>query len=215
MKKIVIFDLDGTLLNTLQDLTHSTNFALKQFNFPQKTMEEVRTFVGNGVSKLIELAIPEGKNNKNFNECLKIFKEHYRQNMYNNTTPYYDIEKILKKLKKQNLKIAVVSNKFDLAVKEICKKYFGNLIDYAYGENEAKGIHKKPAPDSVLQVLKDSGFKTNDAVYIGDSEVDIQTAKNSNIQCISVTWGYKDAQFLIDNGATTIINKPDEILKYL
>lgn len=215
MKKIVIFDLDGTLLNTLDDLADSTNFALSKFNYPTRTIEEVRQFVGNGVAKLIERAIPEGKNNPNFEKCLAIFKENYAQNMYNKTAPYNGILDMLANLKSKGLKIAVVSNKFDLAVKELCQKYFNGYIDFAAGENEAAGIKKKPAPDTVLEVLKEFNLKPNEAIYVGDSDVDIMTAKNSEMPCISVTWGFRDEKFLLSYGATILIDSPDEIYRHL
>lgn len=215
MKKTVIFDLDGTLLNTLDDLADSTNYALSKFGYPTRTIEEVRQFVGNGVAKLIERAIPEGKNNPNFEKCLAIFKENYAQNMYNKTAPYNGIIEMLSNLKSKGIKIAVVSNKFDLAVKELCKKYFEGFIDFAAGENEAQGIKKKPAPDTVISVLNEFNFAPEDAVYVGDSDVDIMTAKNSKMPCISVTWGFRDEKFLLENGATILINAPSEIYNHL
>lgn len=215
MKKTVIFDLDGTLLNTLDDLADSTNYALSKFGYPTRTIEEVRQFVGNGVAKLIERAIPEGKNNPNFEKCLAIFKENYAQNMYNKTAPYNGIIEMLSNLKSKGIKIAVVSNKFDLAVKELCKKYFEGFIDFAAGENEAQGIKKKPAPDTVISVLNEFNFAPEDAVYVGDSDVDIMTAKNSKMPCISVTWGFRDKKFLLENGATILINAPSEIYNHL
>lgn len=215
MKKTVIFDLDGTLLNTLDDLADSTNYALSRFGYPARTIEEVRQFVGNGVAKLIERAIPEGKNNPNFEKCLAIFKENYAQNMYNKTAPYNGIIEMLSNLKSKGIKIAVVSNKFDLAVKELCKKYFEGFIDFAAGENEAQGIKKKPAPDTVISVLNEFNFVSEDAVYVGDSDVDIMTAKNSKMPCISVTWGFRDEKFLLENGATILINAPSEIYNHL
>lgn len=215
MKKAVIFDLDGTLLNTLDDLADSTNYALSKFGYPTRTIEEVRQFVGNGVAKLIERAIPEGKNNPNFEKCLAIFKENYAQNMYNKTAPYNGIIEMLSNLKSKGIKIAVVSNKFDLAVKELCKKYFEGFIDFAAGENEAQGIRKKPAPDTVISVLNEFNFASEDAVYVGDSDVDIMTAKNSQMPCISVTWGFRDEKFLLENGATILINAPSEIYNHL
>lgn len=214
-KKAVIFDLDGTLLNTLEDLTDSTNFALSKLDFPPKTIEQVRHYVGNGVTKLIERAIPEGLNNPNFEKCLNLFKGHYKENMFNKTVTYDGIIPILEKLKSHRIKTAVVSNKFDDAVKGLCKKYFDGLIDFCAGENELQGIRKKPAPDTVLKVLNEFGIKSDDAIYIGDSEVDIQTAKNADIECISVLWGFKDKEFLLDNGAQILISKPHEIFKYL
>lgn len=215
MKKAVIFDLDGTLLNTLDDLADSTNYALSRFGYPTRTIEEVRQFVGNGVAKLIERAIPEGKNNPNFEKCLAIFKENYAQNMYNKTASYNGIIEMLSNLKSRGIKIAVVSNKFDLAVKELCKKYFEGFIDFAAGENEAQGIKKKPAPDTVISVLNEFNFAPEDAVYVGDSDVDIMTAKNSKMPCISVTWGFRDEKFLLENGATILINAPSEIYNHL
>lgn len=215
MKKTVIFDLDGTLLNTLDDLADSTNYALSKFGYPTRTIDEVRQFVGNGVAKLIERAIPEGKNNPNFEKCLAIFKENYAQNMYNKTAPYNGIIEMLSNLKSKGIKIAVVSNKFDLAVKELCKKYFEGFIDFAAGENEAQGIKKKPAPDTVISVLNEFNFASEDAVYVGDSDVDIMTAKNSKMSCISVTWGFRDEKFLLENGATILINAPSEIYNHL
>lgn len=215
MIKVIIFDLDGTLLNTLQDLTNSTNFALKYFNYPQRTIDEIRSFVGNGVALLIERAIPNGRNNENFTKCLEIFKQNYSKNMNNNTKPYEGILELLKKLREENYKIAVVSNKFDLAVKDLCKRYFPNLIDIAAGENEQCGIRKKPAPDTVNQVLKDLNLKNSEAVYIGDSEVDIQTAENAQMPCISVSWGFKTNEFLMKHNAQIIVNTPNEILKEL
>jgi len=205
----IIFDLDGTLLNTLEDLKNSTNFALMNFGYEEKTLAEIKEFVGNGVTKLIERAIPNGLKNKDFDKCLKTFKEHYSQNMNNNTKPYPGIIEILTTLKRNDYKIAVVSNKYDSAVKELCNKYFGELIDIAIGENV--DVKKKPAPDSVLKALEELKSSNNGSVYVGDSEVDIQTAKNAKLPCISVTWGFKTKAFLLQNGAIKIIDTPPEI----
>ena len=179
-KKLVIFDLDGTLLNTLDDLTYSTNFALEQLGYEPKTLKQVRSYVGNGVVKLIERAIPNGKKNPKFDICLSLFKSHYEQNMYNKTKPYEGIIELLAYLKSKGIKVAVVSNKFDAAVKELCKKYFSGFVDIAVGEDEANGINKKPAPDSVYKVLEYFGVTQDNAIYVGDSEVDIKTAINAN-----------------------------------
>lgn len=211
-KKLVIFDLDGTLLNTLQDLCDSTNYALERFGYPKRSIDEIRNFVGNGVKKLIERSVPIGAD---YSQCLEVFKNYYSLHMFDKTTPYNDIIEILSQLKTLKIKTAVVSNKYDLAVKELCKKYFSDLIDFAVGENEKKGIRKKPAPDSILSILKKFDIASQEAVYVGDSEVDIQTAINSNIECVSVTWGFKDKDFLSANGAKIIIDKPKELIKYL
>lgn len=207
--KTVIFDMDGTLLYTLEDLTDSTNYALKQFGFPERTIDEVRNFVGNGVGLLIERAIPDGRNNPNFEECLKVFKEHYSKNMYNKTKPYDGVIEMLKKLKSEGYKIAIVSNKFDSAVKDLCKRYFRGLIDAAVGQRD--NIAKKPAPDSVNEVISELNSDKSECIYVGDSDVDIQTAENAELGCISVVWGYKDIDFLYKNGASVLVYSPEEI----
>ena len=213
--KAVIFDLDGTLLNTIEDLKESTNFALSAFGYPIKTVEEVNSFVGDGVSKLIERAIPNGKDNKDFEPCLQMFKFFYSQNMLNQTKPYDGITELLETLKAKGIKTAVVSNKFDSAVKELTKKYFDGLISVSIGENEKEGIKKKPAPDMVLKALKELDVQPSDAVYAGDSNTDILTAQNTGIPCISVSWGFRTKEFLLENGAKTIIDYPSELLNCL
>ena len=214
-KKIVIFDLDGTLLNTLIDLTNSTNFALQSFGYPQKTVEQVRDYVGNGVVKLIERAIPDGLANPDFENCLNLFKQDYKKNMYKNVRVYDGISGLLAALKNMDIKISVVSNKFDLAVKDLCNKLFPDLIDAAYGENEAEGIKKKPSPDMVLKVMNSFSLTKEECLYVGDSEVDIETAYNAGIDCVSVTWGFKSIEFLKEHGAKNIVNTPSEIINYL
>ena len=207
----VIFDLDGTLLYTLEDLTDSTNYVLEKHGFPKKTIEEVKTYVGNGVSMLIERAIPEGVNNPDFENCLSDFKTHYSKNMYNKTKPYDGIIPLLTKLKGNGYKLAVVSNKYDSAVKSLCKKYFPNFIDIAIGSV----VNVKPSPEMVLNIIKKLGVTNDECIFVGDSEVDIQTAKNADIPCISVIWGYKTIDFLYNNGAETIIYTPDELLELI
>ena len=215
MKKIVLFDLDGTLLDTLEDLTDSTNFALESLNYSKKSILEIRSFVGNGVAKLIKRALPLDVSAEQYEKCLEIFKNHYRKNMYNKTKPYDGIITMLENLKTKKIKIGIISNKFDLAVKELCAKYFSGLYDIALGENEAKGICKKPSPDLVLKVLENYKIDKHNSIYIGDSEIDIQTANNAGIGCISVLWGFKDEKFLKENNAKIFVHAPNEILKYL
>lgn len=210
MINTLIFDLDGTLLNTLEDLKDSTNFVLKKYNYPLRTIDEIRIFVGNGIEKLIERVIPEGTNNPKYSECLNLFKKHYAENMYNKTKPYNGIMDMLIKLNKNNLKIAVVSNKIDFAVKDLCKKYFGNKIQIALGSTET--MKRKPAPDSVLNVMKQLKSKKEETLYIGDSDTDVKTAKNANLTCIGVTWGFRSKETLIEEGADYIIDSPDELL---
>ena len=211
MIKTVIFDLDGTLLNTLEDLKDSTNFALAQFNFPTRTLEEIRNFVGNGVKVLIERAVPAGTDSQTIEKCLAIFKENYSKNMYNHTKPYNGINQILTKLKEKGLKIAVVSNKFDSAVKNLCNLYFENLIDIAIGQ--ADDVPKKPAPNGVFKAMKFLMAEKSSTVYVGDSEVDVATAQNADLPCIGVTWGFRDEKDLV--GAKYIIGEPIELLEII
>lgn len=213
MINTIIFDLDGTLLNTLEGLKNSTNFALKKFNCPEITLEQTRSFVGNGVRKLIERAIPNGEQNPDFEKCLNTFKEHYSKTMYQKTVAYDGIEDMLTELKKRGVKTGVVSNKFDTAVKELCKNYFDGLIIVAIGESP--NVRKKPAPDSVLKAMKILGAKPENTLYVGDSDVDIQTAKNTNLKSVGVTWGFRDRELLEEEGADFIINTPCELLELI
>ena len=216
MKKAVIFDLDGTLLYTLEDLADSVNFALEKYNLNKCTVGDVRTFVGNGVEKLMRRAVAQTEktfSEENFQGCLNVFKEHYKNNMQSKTKPYAGVESLLAELKKSGVKTAVVSNKFDVAVKQLCDFYFGELIDIAVGESSV--VAKKPVPDGVLFVVDKFGFVAEDCIYVGDSEVDIQTANNAGIECISVDWGYKDREFLLTNGAKRIVSTVSELQKFL
>ena len=206
MIKTVIFDLDGTLLNTLEDLKDATNFALSKFGYPERSLEEVRCFVGNGVKKLIERAVPD--NCENVDECLCVFKKNYSENMCNHTAPYNGILKILLDLKSYGVKIGVVSNKFDSAVKDLCKKYFGDLVDVAIGQ--ADNVPKKPAPDAVFKAMKELNAEKSTTVYVGDSDVDVETAKNANLVSIGVTWGFRSRKDL--EGADFIIDNPCDIV---
>lgn len=209
----IIFDLDGTLLNTLFDLKESTNFALKKYGYQEKTIDEVRMFVGNGVAKLIERALPDGINNPAYKNCLEDFKKDYKIRMYDHTAPYEGILEMLEKLNAAGIKTAVVSNKFDAAVKELCKKYFGKRIPVAIGESE--NVKKKPAPDSVLRAMDLLHAKKNKTIYCGDSDVDVQTAKNSGLPCIGVSWGFRDKALLEKEGADYIVDSPNELISLL
>jgi len=209
----VIFDLDGTLLNTLEDLTDSVNFALALYGFPCRKMAEVKSFVGNGVARLMELSIPDGINNPQYEKCLADFRHHYSRNMQNKTDAYEGIMELLGQLSKENYKIAIVSNKFDKAVKELNQVYFGKYIKVAIGESE--NVSKKPAPDTVFKALGELGSTANKAVYVGDSEVDVKTAKNSGLICIGVAWGFRDRKVLEQKGAEYIIDTPQELLKII
>lgn len=209
----IIFDLDGTLLNSLEDLRVSVNYALFGFKYPKQTLDMVRRNVGNGIEKLMERSLPDGKDNVNYEVCLEIFKEHYKTHMSVNTKPYPHIIETLAALKSRGYKLAVVSNKFDAAVKPLCQKYFKSLIDVAIGQS--KDTKKKPAPDTVYMALDELKSSAETSIYVGDSEVDIQTAKNSGMDCISVSWGFKTKEFLEQNGASVIIDTPLEIFNYI
>ena len=208
MYKTVIFDLDGTLLDTLQDLHSSVNAALAQYGLPSRSIDEVRCFIGNGIAKLVQRAIGT-ENQAYFDGVLSAFKAHYGAHCKDKTSPYEGVLEVWKTLKAAGVKTAVVSNKPDALVKALCEKYFDGLIDVAIGENEAGGERKKPAPDGLKRVLQTLGNGTS--VYIGDSDVDVQTAKNTGIDCISVSWGFRERAFLLERGATKIVDKAEEI----
>ncbi len=211
--KAVIFDLDGTLLDTLGDLTTSVNAATQAHGYPVHSQEAVCSFVGNGVYRLIERAIPGGAGNESFTSVLEYFKEHYARHMYDTTGAYAGIDEALASLKQKGYKLAVVSNKFDAAVKELCRRYFSEYIEVAIGECEAAGIKKKPAPDTVLAALAQLGYSNEEAVYVGDSDVDVHTAKNSGMPCISVLWGFRARAFLEGEGATLFANDARELVQ--
>lgn len=207
--KTYIFDLDGTLLDTLNDLHASCNYALRTHGMPERSLEEVRQFVGNGVKKLMERAIPDGLENPLFEDTLQTFRQHYLLHNLDTTLPYPGIMEMLQQLKAQGKRIAVVSNKFYAATQDLCKHFFGDTIQVAIGERE--DIKKKPAPDTVLEALRQLQVTRQDAVYVGDSEVDVETARNSGIPCISVLWGFRNKSFLLSHGATTFIETPNEL----
>lgn len=205
-----VFDLDGTLLDTLGDLAASTNYALAANGMPTRTVEEVRMFVGNGVKKLMERAVPEGLANPRFEETYRCFREHYMEHNLDTTAPYPHVLEMLAALKARGKQLAVVSNKFYAATQELCAHFFGAYIDVAIGERET--IRKKPAPDTVLEALRQLGAAKEGAVYIGDSDVDIDTARNCGIPCVSVLWGFRDRDFLLRHGAETLVSSPLELL---
>ena len=208
--KMIIFDLDGTILDTLEDLFLSTNYALRKSGFPERSIEEVRCFVGNGIRKLIERAVPEQTPENLINQVHQDFTKYYAQHCADHTKPYSGILEILQKFRNAGIKTAVVSNKADYAVQTLCADYFPGLFDAVAGERE--GIRRKPAPDAVLAVLHDLQILPEQAVYIGDSDVDIATAENSGLPCISVEWGFRDRAFLLQHGAQKIISVPEELL---
>lgn len=207
--KLAIFDMDGTILDTLADLKNSMNYTLEQFNCPKRTLDEVRLFVGNGIRNLIIRAAPPATDENTIDKMFAVFNEHYAVHCNDNTRPYDGIADLLKQLRINGVKTAVVSNKADYAVQTLVEKFFSGLFDYAVGEKA--GVRKKPCPDSVNEVLKTLNIDRKDAVYIGDSEVDIATAENAKMDCISVDWGFRDRDVLIKNGATVIVSKTDRL----
>lgn len=207
-----IFDLDGTLLDTLADLAASVNYALRQCGMPEHSVEDVRRFVGNGVRLLMERAVPQGAGNPQFDAAFATFRQHYMTHSLDTTRPYDGIPEMLAALRAKGCRTAVVSNKFMLATQELMRHFFPDTIEVAIGEHEAEGIRKKPAPDTVIEALRQLGVGKENAVYIGDSDVDIQTACNCGLPCISVLWGFRDRDFLIQHGAETFISAPSELL---
>ena len=209
----VVFDLDGTLLDTLGDLRDSVNFALQKNNLPERTTEEIRSFVGNGIRLLIELSVPENTPDEITDKCFQDFKEYYKDHSAILTKPYDHIIDLMKTLKSKGIKIAVISNKADFAVKTLMEDYFSGLYDCAYGERA--GVPRKPEPDGVLDAIKEMGSEIENTVYIGDSEVDVVTSKNAKLPCIAVTWGFRDKKVLEDLNPEYIVDSPKEILNII
>ncbi|NLL94092.1 MAG: HAD family hydrolase [Clostridiales bacterium] len=207
----IIFDLDGTLLDTLVDLNKSVNYALEKNGFPVKTLEETRRFLGNGMGRLVMSSLPEGTSEEIFNIVLGDFKKYYEIHSNDNTKLYEGIDKLLDILKKLNYNLAIVSNKVQSAVSTLRTRYFDTTISVAFGEQV--GIKRKPAPDMVFMAMKEFNASPDETLYVGDSEVDIQTAINAGIDCVSVDWGFRSADELMEAGATIIIEEPLALLE--
>lgn len=209
----IIFDLDGTLLDTLKDLTNSVNYALTRYNLPVHSLDRVRQMVGNGIYVLFEQAIPLGRSFEKYEECVKTFQEHYELHKKDFTKPFPGIMELLESCCNKGYKMAVVSNKFDLAVKQLCEEFFSPYITTAIGESSR--IARKPAPDTVFQAIKELDVSADTCIYVGDSDVDIATAKNAGIPCISVTWGFRSREFLTEHGASCFADTAGEILEMI
>ncbi len=209
----IIFDLDGTLLDTLEDLTASVNHALDQVSFPRRTLDEVRTFVGNGVRVLMRRALPGGEENPKFEEAFAAFREHYAAHCRDRTRPYPGIMDLARELKARGLRLGIVSNKSDREVKELNRACFSGLFSAALGERE--GVRRKPEPDGLLEAVKELGSTPERSLYVGDSEVDLRTAVNAGIDCVSVTWGFRSETQLREAGAKRFIRSPMELLTVL
>ena len=208
MYKAVIFDLDGTLLDTLEDLKNSVNFALRESGYPERTTDEVRRFIGNGVIKLMTRATPDGIDEEAFEKCFNTFRSHYLEHMYDNTKPYEGITDLLNILKEKGIKTAVVSNKLHSGVVGLCEDFFGGQLTSCYGVNTED--ERKPKPKNVFKALSDLGVSKEETVYVGDSEVDVQTAKNAGLKCIGVTWGFRSEAELRKAGAEYIAHSAME-----
>ncbi len=212
MYQAVIFDLDGTLLYTLEDLKDGVNHVMRNWNYPERTLDEVRRFVGNGIHKLIERAVPEGLEDEKVEQVFEEFKTYYTAHCEIKTRPYDGIMELLAQLKEKGIKLAIVSNKNDAAVKELARDYFADYIEKKVAIGEREGIRKKPAPDSVFEAMRILGVDKKDTVYVGDSDVDRATAKNAGLDCISVTWGFRDEALLKSLEPEYLIAEPEEIL---
>lgn len=207
--KLAIFDLDGTLLDTLTDLMNSANYALRQQGLKERTYKEIRAIVGHGIKNLIDRAVPEGTSEELTAEVFRGFREHYKVHCADATAPYPGVRELLGKLRGAGVKIGVISNKADPAVQDLMKIYFDGLVDIARGE--LPGVPKKPAPDGVWKMTDEFGVDRKDAVYIGDSEVDVETAANSGLDCVTVTWGFRDRDVLTAAGATVLADCVGEV----
>ncbi len=211
--ELIIFDMDGTILDTLEDLADSLNFALTEHGYPVRTIEEVRDFVGNGIRRLVERGMGRPASEEEIDRLCATQKEYYSVHCADKTKPYDGIVDLLQTLHQSGYKTAVVSNKADYAVQNLVSQYFDGLFDIAVGEKTS--VRRKPAPDSVNEVLKQLQITKEKAVYIGDSDVDVETARNAQMDCIAVDWGFRDRDVLRTHGATAIVSTPEEILNCL
>ena len=209
----VIFDLEGTLTDTLEDLKNSVNFALRHFGFPERSLEEVKSFVGNGVKRLIDLSVPENTSEEVSAECLSVFKAHYKENSLVETKPYDGIIPMLECLKKEGVKTAVVTNKMQEAAVDIVNLFFSGLIDVTVGQVD--GVAQKPQPNGIYYALEKLCVSKENAVYVGDSEVDCLTAKNAGIPCIGVSWGFRERSVLEESGADCVIASSAEMFNFI
>ena len=209
--RLAIFDLDGTVLDTLADLADATNAALCEYGYPTRTVGEVRAFIGDGIQKLIERALPHGASEGEVERVLSFFRSYYGAHCAVKTAPYEGIVDLLLTLRRSGVRTAVLSNKADFATQALVKTYFEELFDLVAGEREREGIPKKPAPDGVYLLLDACGVTAAETVYIGDSEVDIATARNAGLDAILVSWGFRTREALLACGAKVIVDTPEEL----
>ncbi len=211
--KAAIFDMDGTILDTLDDLAGSVNHSLALYGYPLRSREEIRAFLGNGMVRLIHLSVPEGITQEEEAAVLAEHKRYYPLHFGDHTRPYEGIPEVLKRLKEAGIRTAVVSNKSDSNVKALAARFYDGLFDVAIGAMD--GMERKPAPDMVNLALRELGVTAEEAVYIGDSEVDLETAANSHLPIITVTWGFRDMDHLIRHGAKCFAHRPEELLDFI
>ena len=211
--RTVVFDLDGTLLDTLDDLAASVNYALGMYGYPMRSKKEVRSFLGNGIRYLMRRSVPESTDEAGYEKAFAAFRQHYLKHCLDKTRPYDGVLEVLKTLKERGYRLAIVSNKLQPAVEELNGRFFKDYVSVAIGES--REVRRKPAPDTVLQALSRLGSTREEAVYVGDSEVDMQTAQNVGIPCISVLWGFRDRAFLEEHNAACFVEKPSDILALL
>lgn len=209
----LIFDLDGTLLNTISDLAAAVNHALAAFGYPTHTEAAIVRMVGNGVGLLVARALPDGEENPDYPRVLAEFRSYYEAHKADATAPYEGITEMLSRLCAVGFSIGIVSNKLDSAVKALAARFFRDTVRVAIGEKE--GVARKPAPDAVAAALSEMGTTAEGAVYIGDSEVDIDTARNTGIPCLSVGWGFRTAEELSAHGADRVFMTPGELCDFL
>ncbi len=213
MINTIVFDLDGTLLNTLEDLKDSVNYALERQGFPLRNLGEIRSFVGNGIRLLMERAVPKNIDNDTFEICFKDFCDYYKIHMEDKTAPYDGINDMLTNIKKAGFKTAIVTNKADFAAQDLCKRMFGKNIDFVVGSSDDRP--NKPEPDGVFYALEKLGSKIENTVFVGDADTDILTAKNANLPSIGVLWGFRDREVIEEAGAEYIVESVKDLEKLL
>jgi phosphoglycolate phosphatase len=206
----IIFDLDGTLLNTLDDLADSVNIMLEREGYPTRTREDIREFIGNGAKNLIRRALPEAVSEEEVARCLAVYKKIYQAHMFLKTAPYEGIDAALRELKSLGAKLGVVSNKPHDATREMCEFYFSGILDAVIGDNPER--NKKPAPDNIFEIMKLLDSDQAKTLYVGDSDVDMETAKNAGLDCAGVIWGYRPEKMLTEHGADYIIEEPRQLI---